>query len=566
MTILKGYPSDEKRDDSNQAVVTVQPVKNGGSAIDTISSSTAAIVASDLVEAGSTSQVLNATAHAAESGDVIRFTTGGVLFPRDISVISVTTNTISLAKPAPSAPTTGDPFDVLRFFHEAISLSGNPFSQVAFVRDAANQLVTEDTATPANNRPLPTKIFNNAGDNADFGSGVVSGGTLRNTPASDSPHLLNTRHETGTTPLAGRLTDGTDFIAAEAIAAAQKTLSTLTKAIASVSIQLGFDGADHREVLLDSGGRSLLSTRHETVTTPLAGRLTDGTDFIYAEEIAAAQKTLATLTKAISTVSIGMGWDGSSHREILLDSGGRTLLSTRHETVTTPLAGRLSDGTDFITSEAIAAAQKSIATITKTLTTTGITLGWDGAAHREIAVNTSGEITLDSRHEAVATPLAGRLSDGTNFIGSEAIAAAQKTISTETSVLSVLSVAMGWDGVDHREFAVDTSGFIKTVEQSIAASFPATSGIAGTALTGAYANLFTAASDLAGLFVLNSSNQPIFVSLDAGVTDHFELDAQQSFTIDVRANNRFIASGTDIRVKHAGVVPTGGRVRISAMV
>jgi hypothetical protein len=496
--IIKGYPSQEKRDDSSQQVVTVQPVNNGGYGVETVANTTAAVVASDLVEAGSTTQIINATAHVAEAGDVIRFTTGGTLFPREIHVESVTTNTIILAKPAPLAPTTGDGFDIMRFFNATVALTGDPFSQIAFLRDAANQIVTEDTGTPANNRPLPSKIFNDSGTAADFGTGVVSGGSLRTTPASDSPHLL--------------------------------------------------------------------ATRHETVTTPLASRLTDGTDFIDAEALAAAQKTIATLTKAITSFGIMMAWDGATHRELLVDTAGSVVLSTRHETVTTPLAGRLTDGTDFISSEAIAAAQKTVATLTKSIATLGIMLGWDGATHREIAVNTSGQITLDSRHEAVATPLSGRLSDGTNFVGTEAIAAAQKTLSTETSVLSCLSVGLGWDGATHREIAVDTSGFTQTTAQTVAASFPAKGEIDSTTLTAAYQNVFTAASNLAALFIFNSSNQTILVSLDTGVTDHFELKAQESMTIDAGSNNRHIASGTDIRVKHDGVVPTGGTVRISAMV
>lgn len=564
--IIKGYPSQEKRDDSKQSVVTVQPVNNGGYGVETKGNVTAAIVASDAVEAGSTERIINATAHSAEAGDIIRFTTGGTLFPREIPVESVTTNTITLAKPAPSVPTTADPFDIMRYFNETVSLTGTSFTQVAFIRDAANQIVTEDTGTPANNRPLPAKIFTDGGTAADFGAGVVSGGTIRNTPASDSPHLLATRHEAVGTPLSTRIGDGTDFISAEAIAAAQKTVSTLTKSIASLSISMGFDGTDHREILLDSAGNTLLSTRHETATTPLASRLTDGTNFIDAEALAASQKTISTLTKAITAFGITMGWDGATHRELLVDTAGSAILAARHEAVATPLAGRLSDGTDFISSEAIAAAQKTVSTLTKTLTTLGISLGWDGAAHREIAVNTSGQLTLDSRHEAVATPLSGRLSDGTNFIGSEAIAASQKTLATETAVLSTLSVGLGWDGATHREIAVDTSGNTKSVVQTTAASFPALGEIAGTALTGTYANVFTAAADISALFIFNSCNETIRISMDAGVTNHFELTAQQSMTIDAGANSRHIASGTDIRAKHDGAAPTSGTLRISAMV
>jgi hypothetical protein len=426
--IIKGYPSQEKRDDAVMHPITVQPVNQGGYAAEVLTSNTVAVVASDLAEAGSTTQIINATAHSAEAGDVIRFTTGATLFPREVHVESVTANTIILAKPVPTAPIATDPFDIMRFFHETISPSGNPFTQVAFIRDLANQITTEDTATPANNRPLPTKLFANDGTALDFGAGVISGGSVRNAPATDAPHLLATRHEAVATPLSSRLTDGTDFINAEAIAAAQKTVSTLTKTITALSIGLGWDGADHREILLDTSGRSILSTRHEAAATPLAARLTDGTDFIDAEALAASQKTIATLTKALTGFSITMGWDGVTHRELLLDTAGSAILAARHEAVATPLSGRLSDGTDFISSEAIATAQKTVSTLTKAIASLSIGLGWDGVTHREIAVNTSGQLTLDTRHEAVATPLSNRLSDGTTFIGSEAIAAAQKTI------------------------------------------------------------------------------------------------------------------------------------------
>ena len=430
MTIIKGYPSQGKEDASKQEVVTVQPLKNGQHGMDVVANGTAIVVASDAVEALSTAQVIVATGHLAEPGDVIRFTTGGTLFPREISVESVTANTITLVRPAPSIPTTTDPFDILRFQHQTISTSGASSTQISFDRNSTNTIVTEDTGTPANSRPLPVKIFDNAGSPASFAAGAVDATTIRNTPASDSPHLL--------------------------------------------------------------------ATRHEAVTTPLAGRLTDGTDFISSEALAAAQKTVATSTKGIATV--------------------------------------------------------------------GVTLGWDGVTHRELAVSTVGGTTLDAKHEAVATPLAGRLSDGTNFIGSEALAAAQKTLTSETAILSTLAVGLGWDGATHREIAVDNAGSTKTTTQTVAASFPARGKITGTALTGTYANIFTAASDIQTLFLINNCDQVILISLDAGVTDHVELASNQSISYDFGSNSRHLASGTDIRVKHGGVVPTTGAITVSAVV
>lgn len=429
MTVIKGYPSQEKLDASQQEAVTVLPAKNGQHGMDVVSNGAVTLITTDAVEAGSTTTVINATAHSAEVGDVIRFTTGGVLFPREMHVVDTTANTITLHKPAPQAPGTGDPFDILRFMLPTVSASGGAPTEVAFQRDGGSQVVTEDTAVTANNRPLPTKIFSDAGNPAAFGAGTVSTGTVRTTPASDSPHLL----------------------------------------------------------------------------------------------------------------------------------------ATRHEAVGTPLSGRLSDGTDFISSQAVAASQTTAATLTKALATLGVALGWDGTTHREIAVSTTGGVTLNARHETVGTPLAARLSDGTDFIGSEAIAAAQKTLATETAVLSTLGVVLGWDGATHRELAVDTTGSAKTVAQTTAGSLPARGKILGTALTGSYQTVFTAAANLALLYLINSCNQPIMVSLDTGVTDHFELDIGESVTIDLGSNNKHYASGGVIQAKHAGVVPTSGSIRVSAV-
>lgn len=218
--------------------------------------------------------------------------------------------------------------------------------------------------------------------NWDMNTGAAGATTLRT--------VLATRHESVATPLSTRLSDGTDFLTCGAIAASQKSIATATKALDTISLFLGWDGTNHSEIKLDASSYLQLSARHEAVSTPFATRLSDGTDFLTCGAIAASQKTLTTATKALDTVSINVGWDGSTHRETLLDSGGRTLLATRHETVTTPLATRLSDGTDFITCGALAASQKTIATATKILDTAAIMMGWDTSTHRELLLDATG--------------------------------------------------------------------------------------------------------------------------------------------------------------------------------
>lgn len=70
---------------------------------------------SDLVETGSTTTVINATAHVARVGDVIFFSTGTAANARTWSPVSaVTANTITLTNALPTAALNGDGFYVYR--------------------------------------------------------------------------------------------------------------------------------------------------------------------------------------------------------------------------------------------------------------------------------------------------------------------------------------------------------------------------------------------------------------------------------------------------------------------
>ncbi len=99
--------------------------------------------------------------------------------------------------------------------------------------------------------------------------------------------------------------------------------------------------------------RVVLATRHETVSTPLASQLSNGT----------------------TAVDYGSGASGTATL--------RTVLATRHETVSTPLAVQQSNGTTAVT--------------------------YDSGA----SSSATPRVVLATRHEAVATPLAAQLSNGT---------------------------------------------------------------------------------------------------------------------------------------------------------
>jgi hypothetical protein len=73
----------------------------------------------------------------------------------------------------------------------------------------------------------------------------------------------------------------------------------------------------------------------------------------------------------------------------------RNVLATRHEAAATPLSNRLSDGTDFLSSVALAAARLDIASATKLLQTSSILLGWNGSTHREISLTSTGRVETE---------------------------------------------------------------------------------------------------------------------------------------------------------------------------
>jgi len=98
------------------------------------------------------------------------------------------------------------------------------------------------------------------------------------------------------------------------------------------------------------------------------------------------------------------------------------------------------------------------------------------------------------------------------------------------------------------------------------AIFGAVQKVAGTALTGTYAEVV--AEDLderpAVIFIVNSCDDTIFVSLDGGTTDHFELESGEDIVVDLGANG-MRQDGSAIHAKHAGSAPTAGTLRITVI-
>ena len=170
MSSQKGYPS-KKRDlrlGAESIHMTGEPIRENQHGLSVLAHQYVYAVGTDAVEANSTTTTINATAHAAQIGDIIRVTSGAQS-GRELKVMSITTNVITLAEQLDAALATAVTFQILRHKYPVINSDGTiPVTStpgpVSFTRDSVTTTVTEDTVTPANNRPLPVKLSGITGD------------------------------------------------------------------------------------------------------------------------------------------------------------------------------------------------------------------------------------------------------------------------------------------------------------------------------------------------------------------------------------------------------------------
>ena len=168
---VKGYPIQGRKSDldSNEDATlfaTVIPRGINRSALDVVNGGVYTI-ALDAAEADSTDNIIKATAHSAKKGDLIRFLVSGV-DELEMTVKSVTTNTIILFGNTSIAVAEGDTFYILRPITERFSDTGATLAELSgamqFNYNGVDTDITEDTTTPANNRPMPVKLVDAGGN------------------------------------------------------------------------------------------------------------------------------------------------------------------------------------------------------------------------------------------------------------------------------------------------------------------------------------------------------------------------------------------------------------------
>jgi hypothetical protein len=142
------------------------------------------------------------------------------------------------------------------------------------------------------------------------------------------------------------------------------------------------------------------------------------------------------------------------------------------------------------------------------------------------------------------------------------------TVTTVTTVAAVTAITnalpagsnlLGKTGIDQT-----TPGTTNAIQATSAttATWQAEGNIAAGSLTTAYQTIFTPSANTKILFMRNNMNQPVIVSMDAGTTINFILDAGDQAAVDFVANG-IISTTTAIQAKYSGSAPTTGSFRIN---
>lgn len=218
MSSPKGFPTQEKEIRVGAQFATVEPVGQAQYGMSVLAHTYHTVIGSDATEAVADPQValyrIKATAHAAQKGDLIRFTSG-TFSGREIRVHQkVDADNFDLVESLDSAPIVGTTFDILRNKAPIVDTSGAVITTAsavtAFKLNGTTTEVSKDTVTPANSIPLPVEITG--------ASGVVniSAGNL----------YVHTDH-TGADYDSMRIGDGTNLLAVDSNGAIKITAASL---------------------------------------------------------------------------------------------------------------------------------------------------------------------------------------------------------------------------------------------------------------------------------------------------------------------------------------------------
>lgn len=122
--MIGGFKDKKVESRSKVENTTVQYIGQYRQGLDVNSQIAYVLIGTDLVEDGSSTTIINATAHVAKVGDIISFTSGTL--SGDLAYVQeVATNTITLSQNITSAPGAGVGFSIVRPGYVQVDASGN---------------------------------------------------------------------------------------------------------------------------------------------------------------------------------------------------------------------------------------------------------------------------------------------------------------------------------------------------------------------------------------------------------------------------------------------------------
>lgn len=341
---LKGYPDQKKSADGAPAFVTVNPVREQQHGLDVIAHAFHQDIGSDAAEAGSTTRVIVATAHAAIVGDIISWTAGN-LDTKEYRVASVAADEITLSETMSEAPGVGDTFDILRSKAAVVTAQGG--IGVSLTNDTNFGTPGADTLRTAAMLGVGATAVSNANPVpiSDAGGAITVDGTVAITSA-DLATIAGA--VSGTEMQVDVLTSALPTGAATEAKqdSANTLLTTISGAVAGNEMQVdvvtsALPSGAATEAKQDSA--NALLTTIDADTSALAGAVA-GTE-VQVDIVAslpAGNNNIGDVdvTNLPATVDTNSGAAGASTL--------RSVLATRHEAVATPLAVQLSTGSAAI--------------------------------------------------------------------------------------------------------------------------------------------------------------------------------------------------------------------------
>lgn len=493
MSTPKGYPSQTKLDRVKAEFATVESVREEQQALSVLSHMYVRVVGTDAAEASSTTYVINATAHAALKGDIIRFTSG-VHSGKEIKVQSVTTNAITLAYNLAAAVGTGDTFEILRHKYPVVNADGSlnitssGSGPIQYVLNGVDTEVELDTVTPANSRPLPVEIIGTgapinitAGDlnvslsHANDSVKIGDGTETANVNASNELQVADDTARTSLSSIDGKTPSlGQALMAASvpvAIASDQSVIS-----VADGGGSLTVDGT----VAATQSGTWNINNVSGTVSLPtgastLAEQQTQTTHLAtVAGAVSGTEMQVDVLTqpaRSHTTDSIRLG-DGTDLASVT--AAGQLEVSV---TAALPSGTNNIGDVDVLTEPATAADGGGLPAVTK------VVAGYDGSNVQVIKTDANGELQVDvlsqpalsSGTDSVAAVQSGTWNI-TDISGTVSLPTGASTLAeqqTQTTALQLIDdtvattgaaitakgiAAVGTDGTNARILKTDTAG------------------------------------------------------------------------------------------------------------